>query len=211
MKKIPVMRWSLLLLLAMAACSPKNDEVTDEQIEVGTNGQALDTIANTKKDALRTDEQVIDPTLPMPQPVLQLLEQHYPGWQQPDLTAAAMQNAPGGIQGPTLVHGDFNGDNRQDYALQLQQQDKLVIAVVLDAGDGSWKAYELKQDMLFNDDGNLRSQYYLYLIDKGKRLKNPDSAESMEAPYEALGVGTEQNNTAYLYQNGEFKAYNLAD
>jgi len=56
MKNIHATCWSLLLLLAVAGCSPKNEEVTDEQIETRLDGQALDTIANTKKDALKTDE-----------------------------------------------------------------------------------------------------------------------------------------------------------
>lgn len=201
----------MLLLLAMASCSPKNEEVTDEQIETGLDGQALDTIANTKKDAVRTNQNNISPTLPMPQPVLQLLAQRYPGWEQPNLTTAAIQNAANDGQGPTLVRGDFNEDNRQDYALQLQQQDKLVIAAVLDAGDGNWKVYELKQDMLFKDQGNLKSTYYLYLIEKGETLKSTSAADGIEAPYDAIGVGNENNHTAYLYQNGEFETYSLSD
>ncbi|MBF9252657.1 hypothetical protein I2I11_05080 [Pontibacter sp. 172403-2] len=211
MKIILPTGWPLLLLLAMAACSPKNEEVTDEQIEVGADGQALDTIANTKKDALKTDEKTISPTLPIAQPVLQLLEQRYPGWKQPELTAMAEQNAATGEQGPTLVHGDFNGDNRQDYALQLQQQRNLVIAAVLDAGDGSWELYELKQDKLLNEQDSLKSSYYLYLIDKGEIIENTSTAGGTAAPNDALGVGNAANHTAYLYQNGKFEPYSPAD
>ena len=209
MKNIQATRWLLLLLLA--ACSPKNEEVTDKQIELGTDGQALDTIANTKKDGLKTDENTISPTLPISQPVLQLLTQRYPGWTQPDLTTAAKQNVADDGQGPTLVHGDFNGDNRPDYALQLQQQDKLVIAAVLDTGDGNWKVYELKQDVLLDEQGKLKSPYHLYLIEKGETLKNESAAGNLETPYEALGVGNENNQTAYLYQNEKFETYSTAD
>ncbi|WP_347158450.1 hypothetical protein [Pontibacter chitinilyticus] len=210
MKKISITGWAMLLLAA-TACSPKNEEVTNEQIETGSKAQALDTISNMRKDAVKTDENNTSPTLPMPQPVMQLLAQRYPGWQQPELTAEAQQQADNGGQSPTLVRGDYNGDSRQDYALQLQQGNKVIVVAVLDAAGGNWQVYELKQDILFNDRNKLQSLYYLYPIKKGETLDATGATEDIEAPFDAIGLGIENSKVAYLYHNGKFAAHTLAD
>ncbi|WP_242917075.1 hypothetical protein [Pontibacter liquoris] len=207
MLKIPVTCLPLLCLLT--ACSPENEQVTQEQIETKPVADALDTIANTRKDALKIDKHPV--SLPLPQPVLELLTQHYPGWEQPTLAATAQQHAPADGQGPTLVRGDFNGDNRQDYVLQLQQKNNVILVVVLDAANGNWELAELKRDVLFNDRNTLKSLYYVYLVPKGEELRPSGTSAPAHAPADAPGVGMEDSHTVYLYQNGRFIAIRLKD
>ncbi len=197
----------LALTLATFACGPKNEEITDEQVDVAPMADALDTIASTEKDGLKTDNTEKNITLPMPQPVMQLLTQRYPGWEQPQLTAEAQEKAKEFIQGPTVVHGDFNGDLKQDLALQFQLGDNLVIVAAMQQQDEVYKFYELKQDILFNERGTLKSLYYLYVVEKGEKLRNTKANEEKEAPYEAVAVGFEGDATVYLYENGAFTAY----
>ncbi|MDX5422937.1 MAG: hypothetical protein LPK07_04735 [Hymenobacteraceae bacterium] len=194
-----------LLLTMMVACTPKNEEVTEEQVEVAPQREALDSIADTRKDALRTDENEISPNLPMPQPVMQLLTQRYPGWEQPTLTDGAIKRAQAYEQGPTVIRGDFNSDTRQDYALQLQQDKDVVILAILDGGDGNWNVYELKRDILFNERGTLKSLYYLFLTEQGEEL--PDSETDAAAPHDAISVGIENKTTTYVFQENDFTEY----
>ncbi|WP_439879851.1 hypothetical protein ACSX1A_11800 [Pontibacter sp. MBLB2868] len=196
------------LLLALAgSCSPKNEEVQDEQVEVNSPSEGLDSIAITKKDALKTDENEINPTMPLPPPVLRLLSERYPGFKQPTLSAGVRAMADAHEQGPYIVRGDFNGDTRQDYALQLQQDRNVIVLAILDAGNGNWDVHELQKDILFNDRGELKSLYYLYLTEIGEEIMDPATNEVFEAPHDAVSVGIEKNTTTYVYQSGSFEAY----
>jgi len=198
------------LTLAVYACGPKNEEVKDEQVTVAPPAEALDSIANTKKDGVLTDENDTNPTMPMPQPVMQLLSRQYTGWQQPALTAEARQQAADYVQGPMIVRGDFDGDSRQDLALQLQQGNDIVIVAALQEQDTVYKLQELKRDILFNERGKLKSLYYLYLVEQGKTLYNEDSEEAVDAAHDAIAVGIEGDDTAFLYNNGAFDTYSVS-
>ncbi|MEJ8802235.1 hypothetical protein [Pontibacter sp. H249] len=197
----------LLLILAWA-CSPKNEEVKDEQVDVAPQEEALDTVANTRLDAVKTDEDVITPTLPLPQPVLQLLTQKYPGYEQPVLADAASKQGTGNEQGPFIVRGDFTNDPQQDYALQLQHGKNLIIVAAIDTGNGNWSLQELKRDILFNDRGSLKSLYYLMLAEPGQELQDEESGAQIKLETEAVAVGLDDDVTVYVYRDNSFKVYN---
>ncbi|GAA4425809.1 hypothetical protein GCM10023188_07140 [Pontibacter saemangeumensis] len=200
----------LLGLLGIAvACSPKNEEVQDEQVTVAPPTEALDSIANTKKDGVKTDENDTDPTMPMPPPVMQLLTEQYPGWEKPTLTEEAREQTEGDLQGPTLVRGDFNGDTLQDLALQLQQDKDLVVVAAMQEQENLYRLYEIKRDILFNERGNLKSLYYLYLVEQGEPLQTEDANEDVEAVHDALAIGIEGEENIYIYENGSFTPYSL--
>jgi len=200
-------RLFVLLLAAALACSPKNEEVTDQQVETAPQQEALDSIANTAQDGLKTDQNEVSPNLPMPQPVMQLLTEHYPGWQQPTLTTGALKQAQQYAQGPTIIRGDFNSDNRQDYALQLQQGKEVIMLAVLDGGADNWQVHELRRDILFNERGRLKSLYYLFLTESGEDLPSTRAAEEVEAPHDAVSIGIEKKVDTYIFQGDGFEAY----
>lgn len=199
----------LALPLAAFACTPQNEEVKEEHVKVAPVPEALDSIANTKKDGVKTDENDTNPTMPMPQPVMQLLTEQYKGWEKPTLSAEASARAENRTQGPMIVRGDFNGDTLQDLALQLQQGDDVVIVAALQVDEGNYKLYELQRDILFNERGKLKSLYYLYPIEQGDELHDDTANEDVEAPYDAVAVGIEGDNVVYLFQNGEFEKFVL--
>lgn len=195
----------------LSACTPKNEEITEEQIEVGTATEVLDSIVNTRKDAVKTDENNITPILPMPQPVIQLLTKRYPGWKEPVYMEGVKEAAAAYDQGPSIIRGDFNGDTMQDYALQFQQQNDLIIVAVLAGENGNWQLQELKKDIVFNDRGVLKSPYLLHIVDRGAELLQPETGREITAPYEAVALSLQENTLIYLYQNGEFELFNNAE
>lgn len=199
------------LLYIAVACGPKNEEVQDEQVEVAPPAEALDSIADTKKDGLFTDENDINPTMPVPQPVLQLLAEKYQGWETPTLTEEAQEQAENRLQAPVIVRGDLDGDTRQDLALQLQQGDDLVILAALQEQEGTYKLYELKRDIMFNERGTLKSLYYLYLVEQGDTLRNKEENDDMEAAHDAVAVGIEGKDVVYLYERGTFTPYSVSN
>jgi hypothetical protein len=130
-------------------------------------------------------------------------------WEQPTLADETSRQAQSFTQDPTLVRGDFNGDTLQDLAMQLQQNDYIVVVAVLQTQEGNYELQELKRDILFNDRGRLRSLYYLYRIDQGTVLHNDTANQDLRAPHDAVALGMADNIVAYLYENGEFTEYML--
>lgn len=196
----------LLLLVLLFNCSPKNEEVTEEHIDTDLSGDAVDSAANTRRDIVeRPGTEEADP-MALPQPVLQLLERHYTGWKQPTLLEGVAKNARRQNQGPYHVRGDFNGDNEQDFAVQIQQGDHVVvIAFVHNAGN--WEVQELKKDILFNERGRLKSLYYLYLTEAGAKLASDETNQDFETQHDAVTVGINDDATTYVLENGRFRGY----
>lgn len=194
-------------LCTAAACSPKNEEVTEQQVKIGPPAEALDSVADTRKDALQTDENEISPTLPLPQPVLQLLAQKYPGFKQPVLSDAVKSKSADLQQGPIIVRADLTSDNQLDYALQLQQNNDLIIVALTDQGNNNWTLHELHRDILFNDRGNLKSLYYLYVTPQGEEVYSEEENQGKELKADAVTVALENSATTYVYENGGFRAY----
>ncbi|AKD01853.1 hypothetical protein POKO110462_15555 [Pontibacter korlensis] len=196
----------LVLPLCLLACSPQNEEVQDEHVAVGPPAKALDTIAPPPKDAVLTDENDTSPTLPLPPPVMRLLAEKYPGWEKPQIAADALQEAKEHTNSPAVARGDFDGDTRQDVALQLQQGEEIVIVAALQPQEENYKLVELKRDILFNDRGNLSSLYYLYRLAQGENLQNMETNKEFELPHDAVAVGVGGDVTVYHYQNGSFQS-----
>jgi hypothetical protein len=195
------------LLMAALACTPKNEEVQEEHVDVAPPAEALDTISSTEVDGVSTDENDTSTSLPMPQPVMQLLTKRYMEWEQPTLADETSERSQNYTQEPTLVRGDFNGDTLQDLAIQLQQNDYIVVVAALQTQEGTYELQELKRDILFNDRGRLRSLYYLYRIEQGELLHNDTTNQDLEAPHDAVALGIADDIVAYLYENGEFRQY----
>ncbi|WP_299754198.1 hypothetical protein [uncultured Pontibacter sp.] len=198
-----------LLPLCLLACSPENEEVQEQHVQVAPPAEALDSITDTGKDALRTDENEIAPVVPLPQPVMQLLAAQYQGWERPEIAANAQQQAEEHPGTPAMAHGDFNGDNRADVALQLRQGDELIIVAAVQQQDGKYELVELKRDILFNERGNLKSLYYLYRLPQGEQIQNAHNMNEIELPHDAFVLGVGQQKSVYIYQNGGFINYEM--
>ncbi|MBC5992565.1 hypothetical protein [Pontibacter cellulosilyticus] len=198
---------AILLILVAFSCSPKNEEVKDEQIDLGPPAEALDSAASPDKDATKINETSQETYLPLPQPVLQLLAQKYPGHKQPILTQGIRAQDDKGEQGPFVISGYFTDDTYLDHALQLQHEKNVIIVAATDIGDNQWRLHELKRDILFNDRGTLRSVYDLNVTEQGQELQNAETGETLKLQKDAIGVKFEDNITTYVYQNNGFTAY----
>ncbi|QCR21187.1 hypothetical protein C1N53_01680 [Pontibacter sp. SGAir0037] len=173
--------------------------------------EVADSATNTRRDIVARPgtEEDLDP-LPLPQPVLQLLEKHYSGWKQPALAEGVEKNSRSHEQGPYSVSGDFNGDGQQDYAVQIQQDEHVVMLAFLQSAD-SWQVQELKKDILFNDRGNLKTPYYLYLTEAGQEIRNQQNNQEITTPYDAVTVALNNNAEIYVLENGRFIRYNSSN
>ena len=196
-----------LLLLTIYSCGPKNEEVTDEQVETGSRTQVLDSIANTREDAVNIDGNAPATSLQLPQPVMTFLDANYPGWKQPALAPDAKKNAENYPTGPTIVNGNFNSDTLQDYALQLQKGKEVIMVAILQDTTGAWKTYELQRDILFNEQGKLLSLYNMYLLDKGDEVQDSETMKKLKISNNAVAVSIGNSTRVYVYEDGKFRPY----
>ncbi|MBB6612438.1 hypothetical protein H7F15_15430 [Pontibacter sp. Tf4] len=193
-----------IFIVSLLGCGPKNEEVTDEQITVEAPAAALDSVSTTRKDAVRVNQNELMPGLPLP--ATDLLSEKYPGWQQPELTPAAKQAANDSI----LVRGEFNGDTRQDIALQLQQNQDVVVVALLEGENGNWQLFELHRENLQQQNNSLQSPIALSLRGKGTELKTTADSQKMTSPYDAIALTQNGQTTVYLFRNGRFSNYSIA-
>ncbi|GAB3830684.1 hypothetical protein GCM10028895_47070 [Pontibacter rugosus] len=183
----------------------------DEYVETTPPSAALDSIANVPKDNAKTNKTTATPTLPLPQPVMQKLTEQYPGWEKPAIAAYAEARAEAQNGSAAIARGDFDGDTRQDVALQFQLGDDVVLVAALQKEDGNYVLEELNRDILFNERGKLKSLYYLFTQDGGDNIFNTATSQEIELPHDAVSVGLENSLVTYLYQNGGFEKINVQD
>jgi hypothetical protein len=209
------MRTALLLtfpiFLLFAGCGPKNEKLSEVDTDIEPKDEIADTITNTRKDGVQTDDNIVSPTFPLPPDVLQILNNKYPNSKELTFTNEVLNRAETNIQGPGIIRGDFDGNGRQDYAVQLQDQKQLVVVATLHNTDGSWHVQEIKQDILFNDRGQLKSPYMLRLVKKGEELLNQTTRNQITAPYDAIMLSLNGDGVIYLYEEGKFAPYMPAD
>ncbi|WP_162427250.1 hypothetical protein [Pontibacter pudoricolor] len=55
-----------IVLVVVASCGPKNEEITLEQVQTASPQTIPDSLANTRKDGVRTDVADSTETFPMP-------------------------------------------------------------------------------------------------------------------------------------------------
>lgn len=205
------MKKNVYLLAAAAlllACSPQNEQVQDADVPVQSEPQQVrDSLADIRKDALQTDELEPDPTLPLPPPAMRQLSEKYPNWQKPVIAQEAQQKAQGYASTAAIARGDFDGDNNQDVALQLQDQNEVVLVVALQKRDNVYELVELKRDILFNDRGQLKSLYYLFANRRGNEVRNAATAEKITLAQDALSVGLNGTVSTYIYEGGSFRSF----
>ena len=201
-------KYCTFLILLAFACNPKNEEVSEEQIDLSPPAAAIDSVVSVEKDGTKIDQVDQATDLPLPQPVLQLLAQKYPGYEQPSLAEGILEMYDEDAQGPYMLSGFFSNDTYLDYALQLQKDKDIYVVAVLDtSGTEKWVLHELKRDILFNDRGTLRSVYRLMLTESGQSVTDLESGEKLELKRDAISVGFEDNVTTYVYRNNKFKRY----
>lgn len=200
-------RYLILLTILAFSCSPKNEEVTDEQVDISPPEAALDSVVSAEKDGTTIDQTDEETDVPIPQPVLQLLSQQYPGYKKPKLIEEIIKKHDEEEQGPYLVSGYFTNDTYLDHALQLQHNKNVYIVAALDTGGNKWSLHELKRDIMFNDRGTLRSVYRLILTKSGKSITDQESDEKLELKRDAISVGFEDNVTTYVYRDNRFRSY----
>ncbi|MFT2007962.1 hypothetical protein ACMA1I_04740 [Pontibacter sp. 13R65] len=171
-------------------------------------GSSSEEAGTTKGSTASTTSSADD--LELPEEVNSLLARQYPGWRQPVLVAEVQKLVQNKKQGPLLVKGQFDDDNTQDLALQIRHEEQ-VLMLAFTQQDSAWQLHELKKDILFNERGNLKSLYYLYLAEPGTSIRNTETNKVLKTAKEAIAIGLDNQVNIFLYEGGQFIAYEAED
>jgi hypothetical protein len=102
-----------------------------------------------------------------------------------------------------FIIGDFDGDNHQDYAIQITNPDQLdstdlVLAFL-------WRPGGFKQFLLESMRHFYPTDEYLWLSRKGTQGYNVESDGNLIFPRDAITIEIwEKASTSYIYSHGEF-------
>ncbi len=181
-----------------------------EQAKPAQAAEALDSLANTTLDGTATQQTFSSPETAIPQAVMQMLEKEYPSWEEPVLAKNALTSANEHEQGPLIVQGDFNGDTLLDYALQIKYKNSVVALAFLQTPE-EWQLYELDKENLIKERGELKSPYNLHLLEAGSSIFNPEKATQTITVHDAPAAGKGNAAKVYVFENGNFKAYQVEE
>ncbi len=196
-----MIRSALLFILIVTACGPENEKLPITQVPITQPAKTLDTLANPEKDGLQAE--LPETLLPFTPEVIELLNQAYPGWQQPHLPADTLKQDE--VSGPLIVKGDFNKDKVQDMALQLVANNRLVIVALL--SDQTIKKQFILQELTSSaQPAGDTSAYELELIQEGTELKNADNEATHILLHDAIGIKKEGKLMVYFWEDGKLKS-----
>ncbi|TXK49645.1 hypothetical protein FVR03_06015 [Pontibacter qinzhouensis] len=196
------------VMLLFFACGPKADTVTTDNIS--SPDSTSEAVINSPKDGTATSPEDENWKQVLPQEVKALLNRRYPGWEQPVLVKEVGRQMPPKAQGPLLVKADFDGNNKEDLALQVRYKEEVLMLAFLQQ-EASWQLHQLKKDILFNERGKLKSPFYLYLAKAGLRVRNANHPQPTATKVAAIGIGLDDNVTVFVYEAGSFQAFEVVD
>ncbi|MBA9079747.1 hypothetical protein [Rufibacter quisquiliarum] len=207
-------RLACVVLIALISCKPQTNHGglpdSPAAAEPALENTA-DSVGNARKDGTHISSHVpLDVKQQLPALLEVSLDRTHGLWQYPTLTEQDAQRIPQGEQGPYYLEADFNGDAKQDYAVQIVERDSAFIYAFLSGKNANeLEEYLLEKHPLTPIEGKKRSLRYLSLARKDG--KPNESASSKSLPREGITVGTENSAVTYVFEKGAFQRYKPAD
>ena len=140
----------------------------------------------------------------LPDKIKVMLNKKYPGWKFAEVSSDVDTyfKVSQSLFRPHLIWGDFNGDWKKDYAVQITIPSKpakkrFVIAYIRDVEDF---------DEYILDYGSVSPDAYLYLFKKGESDYDYEAQERFYYPYDAIGViHFGKSGVSYIFEDGKFR------
>jgi hypothetical protein len=138
---------------------------------------------------------------PLPPDAQRFLDERFRGWRFASVHAALQAKLPADSS-PEWIEGDYDGDGKTDYAVQIviagPPESQQIVLVLLRRGDG----YELHTLTSFP----VQAAAYLRTSPKGEETMNVDKGTKFVNPTDAVGVlyGEEAGET-FVYEKGRFR------
>jgi hypothetical protein len=150
----------------------------------------------------------------LPRPIKVLLDRNFPGWQFPSVSDDDCQSVKswgGKDASPQLIHGDFDGDGRLDYAVLIEHGSatdntgavigpNVYVIAFLEGGSG----YRMRT--VTREGGGC-----LQLMRKGDGDYDYEEQREFTYAHDTIFSGWGMGGTSYLYENGKFRAIITSD
>lgn len=140
----------------------------------------------------------------LPKKVLANLDKTFPGWRLAEVDSSIWKyfQANSMPMFPSVIWGDFNGDKKRDYAVQIVYGDSTDRKRLLVAFLAKAKSYDRVELHKQGDD----HRYYLRLYEKGKIYTDSEALRGPQYPNDTIGLMIyERGGITYVYVNGKFQ------
>ncbi|WP_210489294.1 hypothetical protein [Rufibacter aurantiacus] len=208
-------RAALFASLLLLSCSPEKARETLAEEPVATADTPLEEVADSVTDAsldgTATTTVPLDVRQQLPAELEVHLDRTHGLWQFPTLTPTDSQRVPQEEQGPYYVQADFNGDKKQDYAIQLVERDSAFVYAFVKRSEGDFQEFLLERDKLYDMDGKKRSIHYLRLAKKNDRLYDHATRQQTNIAQDGISVGAENYIATYVWEKGKFRKIESGD
>ncbi|MBC3542163.1 hypothetical protein ACFSC6_13255 [Rufibacter sediminis] len=197
-------------------CSPEKAQetlaTTTPAADTAALDQVVDSVSNTRIDGTATTTLPLDVKQQLPAELEVHLDRTHGLWQLPALTSGDLARIPQEEQGPYFIEADFNGDQKQDYAIQLQERDSVFVYVFLKNSADDFQEHLLTRDQLYQLEGKKRSIQYLTLAKKSDRYYDYATRQKdIVLPQDGISVGAENYTATYVWEKGKFRRYETGD
>ena len=147
----------------------------------------------------------------LPQNIRKLLDDEYPGWFFPTVSAGDLKvcRQPNPGFSPGIVWGDFDGDGTRDYGVAIQQGERRYTLAFLDRGSG-FARFELEPGG-WNILGVVRKGEIVPQVGQDAH-GNLVAQDPVTLQNDALiGMKCESASVAYLWGSGGFQSFFMSD
>lgn len=140
----------------------------------------------------------------LPNEIKAMLDKKYVGWQFSEVSSDVDTyfKVSQFLFHPYLIWGDFNGDWKKDYAVQItipskQAKKRYVIAYIRDVE---------KFDEYILDYGSVSPDAYLYPFTKGETDYDYETQQRFYYPHDSIGViHFGKSGVSYIFEDGKFR------
>ncbi|KAA3437774.1 hypothetical protein [Rufibacter hautae] len=208
-------RAALFVSLLLLGCSPEKARETLAEEPIAAADTVLEEVADSVTDAsldgTATSTVPLDVRQQLPAELEVHLDRTHGLWQFPTLTPTDLQRIPEEEQGPYYVQADFNGDKKQDYAIQLMERDSAFVYAFVMRSEGDFQEFLLERDKLYDMDNQKRSIHYLRLAKKTDRYYDYATKQHFTIAQDGISVGAENYTATYVWEKGKFRKFETGD
>ncbi len=143
----------------------------------------------------------------LPNAIKTILDRDYPGWQFAEVAKEIYEffKMEKVEFDPNFIMGDFDGNGKRDYAIQIVHGGKRIVLAFLKKGN-FFKKYVLETSPEPNPD------IYLWLLKKGEKDYDYEAEKEFFYPTDAIGViYFEKAGVSYIFKKGKFQMIVTSD
>lgn len=196
--------WRCWLLAGLGACQPADKPPPAAVVPADTAALAgqVDSSHQVSQDGLDHVPLNTGTFQQLPPELTFLLDRHHPGWVLPEISVEALKQADRQAQGPYYVRADFDRNGLQDFAVQFQIRDSVLVAVYLWQRQQLPRKFILARQPLAQVKGEKQSR--LVISQDSPATAGTAAAPAIRLTQKDLAAGKKQQTRVFVFEQDTF-------